>query len=153
MAYSTSSGKRYRGGKRCVAGGPNLVSCANNQQTDGISMHLFPNEETDQQRRKKWVNFVHKHRPSFHATASSCLCSAHFTDSCYDVNLALANSLNMKRRLKEDAVPTIDVAGIVAPAEEQLTDRRRRQVSIIISCVRSEGVSPTYMMNFNIMRM
>ena len=69
------------------------------------------------------------------------------------MNLALANSLNMKRRLKEDAVPTIDVAGIVAPAEEQLTDRRRRQVSIIISCVRSEGVSPTYMMNFNIMRM
>ena len=91
--------------------------------------------------------------PSFHATASLCVCSAHFTDSCYDVNLALANSLNMKRRLKEHAVPTIDVAGIVALAEEQLTDRRRRQVSIIITCVRSEGVSPTYMMNFNIMRM
>jgi hypothetical protein len=34
------------------------------------------------------------------------------------------------------------LAGIVAPAEEQLTDRRRRQVSIIISCVRSQGVSP-----------
>jgi hypothetical protein len=49
MAYSTSNGKRYRGGKRCVAGGPNLVSYANNQQNDGKSMHLFPNEETDQQ--------------------------------------------------------------------------------------------------------
>jgi hypothetical protein len=43
----------------------------------------------------------------------------------------------MKKRLKEDAVPTIDVAGIVAPAEEQLTDPRRRQVSIIISCPRT----------------
>jgi hypothetical protein len=47
------------------------------------------------------------------------------------VNLAFANPLNMKMRLKEDAVPTIDVAGIVAPAKEQLTDRSRRQVSII----------------------
>jgi hypothetical protein len=26
VAYSTSNGKRYRGGKRCVAGGPNLVT-------------------------------------------------------------------------------------------------------------------------------
>jgi hypothetical protein len=49
MAYSTSNGKRYRGGKRFVAGGPNFVSYANNQQTDGIFMHVFPNGETDQQ--------------------------------------------------------------------------------------------------------
>ena len=52
MAYRTINEKRYRGGKRCVAGGPNLVSCANNQHTEGISMHLFPNEETDEKRRK-----------------------------------------------------------------------------------------------------
>ena len=50
------------------------------------------------------------------------ICSAHSDDSCYDVNLDLANALNMKRRLTEDAVPTIDVAGIVPMAEEQPTD-------------------------------
>ena len=152
MAYRTINEKRYCGGKRCVAGGPNLVSCANNQHTEGISMHLFPNEETDQKRQKKWVNFVHKQRPGFHATATSCLRSAHFEDSCFDVNLTLAKSLNMKRRLKGDAVPTIDVAGIVPQAEEQMTNRRRRQVSIIIiPCVYSEAVSSPYM-NLNIVR-
>jgi hypothetical protein len=31
------------------------LKCYNNQQTDEISMHLFPNKETGQQRRKKWV--------------------------------------------------------------------------------------------------
>ena len=112
MAYSSIKGKRDQGGKRCVAGGPNLVSCANNHRMEGISMHLFPREETDAQRRKKWINFVRKHRPGFQATPTSCLCSEHFEDSCYDMNLAVAKSLNMKRRLKQDAVPTIDVAGI-----------------------------------------
>ena len=101
MAYSTIKEKCNRGGKRCVAGGPNLVSCANNHRMEGISMHLFPNEEKDQQRRKKWINFGGKHRPGLQATPTSCLCSAHFEDSCYDVNLALAKSLNMKRRLKK----------------------------------------------------
>ena len=128
MAYSTNSEKRYRGGKSCVAGGPNLVSCANTNKIERISMHLFPHKETGLQRRQKWVNFVRKHRSGFHASATSCLCSAHFDAMC--VNLALAKPLNMKRRLKEDAVPTIDVAGIVPTAEEQPTDRRRRQVSI-----------------------
>ena len=100
-------------------------------------MHLFPNKETDAQRRNKWVKFIHKHRPGFHATATSCLCSAHLEDSCYDMNLELAKSLNIKRRLKEDAVPTIDVAGIIPPAEQQMTEQKRRQVnnaSIVYAC-------------------
>lgn len=128
MAYSANSGKRPRGGKRCAAGGPNLVSCANTWNTEGISMHMFPKEETDSQRRRKWINFVRKHRPHFNPTSNSCLCSAHFEESCYDVNLSLAKSLNMKRRLKKDAFPTVDVAGIIPEVEKQLTDRERRRV-------------------------
>ncbi len=145
MAYISNRRKASRGGKRCVAGGPNLVSCANDSKTEGISMHLFPNEETDAQRRNKWVKFVHKHRPGFHATATSCLCSAHFEDSCYDMNLELAKSLNIKRRLKEDAVPTIDVAGIIPPAEQQMTERKRRQVnnaSIVYACAQRRILRP-----------
>ena len=30
MVYRTNSAKRVRGGKRCVVGGPNLVSCGYN---------------------------------------------------------------------------------------------------------------------------
>ena len=44
----------------------------------------------------------------------------------------LAKSLNIKRFLKDDAVPTIDVAGMGPPVEEQLTDRNRRKVSIFM---------------------
>ena len=132
MAYCANSVKRARGGKRCAAGGPNLVSCANTWYTEGISMHMFPKEETDSLRRKKWINFVRKHRPYFTPTSNSCLCSAHFESSCYDVNLSLAKSLNMKRRLKRDALPTIDVAGIVPEVEERLTDRERRRVSTLL---------------------
>ena len=96
MAYRTNSDKLPREGRRCVAGGPNLVSCTNSQHTEGISMHLFPKEETDRQRQRKWVNFVHKHRPSFQATKTSVLCSAHFEDSCFNMNLMLAKSINIK---------------------------------------------------------
>ena len=112
-------------------------------------MHLFPHNETDHQRRQKWVNFVRKHRLGFHASATSYLCSVHFDDSCYDVNLALAKTLNMKRRLREDAVPTIDVARIVPTAEEQPTDRTQRQVYTKI-CMRR--LSPMRRVNFNTMR-
>jgi hypothetical protein len=120
MAYTINSGKRYRGGKRCVAGGPNLVR---------LSMHLFPKQETDHQRRRKWVHFVHKHRPGFRDTVSSCLCSAHVEDSCFDMNLALAKTLNMKRRLKGDAIPTIYVAGIIQwPKNSRQVDHKDRLV-------------------------
>ncbi len=57
MVYRINSAKRVRGGKRCVVGGPNLVS-VNNQLTEGISMYLFPNAETDAHRRNKWKIFV-----------------------------------------------------------------------------------------------
>ena len=40
------------------------------------------------------------------------------------MNLMLAKSLNIKRFLKDDAVPTIDVAGIVLPVKEQLQQFR-----------------------------
>ena len=96
MAYIINSDK-LSCRRRCIAGGPNLVSCANSQHTEGIPMHLFPKEETDPQRQRKWVNFVHKHRPSFQATKTSVLCSAHFEDSCFNINLMLAKSLNIKK--------------------------------------------------------
>lgn len=34
-------------------------------------MHLFPIKETESQRRRKWVNFVRKHRKGFEASSAS----------------------------------------------------------------------------------
>ena len=86
-------------------------------------------------------NFVRKHRPSFNASRTSILCSAHFEDSCYTMDVTLAKTLGIKRILKEDAIPTVDVAGNVLPAVEYLSERKRRQVALNIMLV-----------NFNIMR-
>ena len=147
MASSSTSDKRPRGGKRCVAGGPNQVSCANSQHTDGISMHMFPSETKDRQRQRKWENFVRKHRPSFNASRTSFLCSAHFEDSCYTMDVTLAKTLGIKRILKEDAIPTVDVAGIVLPAVEYLSERKRRQVVYTVSLNLN-----IMLVNLNIMR-
>ena len=48
------------------------------------------------------------------------------------MNLMLAKSLHIKRFLKDDAVPTIDVAGTVPTVWEQLAGRNRRKVSIFM---------------------
>ncbi len=71
---------RKRGGNYCRTAGPNKVSCKNSSYTSGISMHYFPKNEAV---RKKWMNFVRKHRKDFVASQKSCLCSAHFDQNCY----------------------------------------------------------------------
>ena len=54
-------GSRPRGGKCCVAGGPNNVSCTNGQYTKGVSIHNFPNANKEPERHGAWVKFVRKH--------------------------------------------------------------------------------------------
>ena len=41
-----------RGGRYCAAGGPNNVSCTNNSNTPGVSMHIFPKDESV---RRRWT--------------------------------------------------------------------------------------------------
>ena len=127
MAISPNRALRPRGGKYSVAGGANQVSYTNSKHTDGISMHVFPSELKDPERRE-WVGFVRKHRPHFTPSNSSVPCSAHFEESSFTTNLSISSSLWMKRKLKENAVPTIDVAGRVAPLVEELSERKRRLV-------------------------
>ncbi len=49
--------KAKHGGRRCVAGGPNSISCGNSEYTDGVSVHLFPNKEKDSKRYNAWMRF------------------------------------------------------------------------------------------------
>lgn len=116
----------HRGGKSCVAGGPNEQSCTNKQHTEDVSFHYFPKNPDV---RKKWVKFVQKHRQGWKPTDTSVLCSAHFEDDCFTTNRRISRELNMKSWLKRGAVPTIDIAGGVSSGTGSLTERRRRQVS------------------------
>lgn len=113
-----------RGGKYCVAGLPNNVSCTNTSYTVGISMHRCPkNPET----RQKWVKFVRKRRLDFTPTDISFLCSMHFLPTCLtrrqDITVDdIEASTRLKKTLSSGAVPTedgVDEAAFVLLVEEQ----------------------------------
>lgn len=127
MAQRDSDSKR-RGGESCVAGAPNGESCTNTQhtRTEGISLHRFPKGEAV---RKKWTEFVQRHRQGWQPKSYSVLCSAHFEESCFARNRQIAASLGMNITLNRDAVPTIDAAG--KPKTPELSTRDRRYVSSI----------------------
>ena len=122
--------KRAKKGAKnyCVAGGPNKVNCSNKTGMPGISVHYFPNEES---LRQKWTQFVRINRRDFVPKKSSCLCSAHFEDSCFEHKpLSLMDTtgkaIELKKRLIKGSVPTrTDVVPYTSP----LTDRKRRRVS------------------------
>ena len=107
-----------------MAGGPGLVSCTNRTHTEGVSIqrHMFPKEEV---RRAKWERFVRKHRPNFKAAQASVLCSVHFEQTCFHRLLNVGDS-RQNRRLKETAVPAIDVAA--SNPLKETSKRERRQV-------------------------
>lgn len=122
------------GGFYCVAGGPNQQSCKNSTSTEGISMHEFP---SDEQTKKKWVDFVRRHRPDFQPTRYSALCSIHFEAQCFNRMFSLADlgggSSSMtksKRRLEKGSIPTIHAANEPQQKESD-SERSRRQVSSI----------------------
>ena len=122
-----------RGGKYCVAGGPNNISCTNSQHTEGVSIHRFPNAKKEPERHAKWVKFVRKHRPAWKPSETSVLCGSHFEDSCFQQNRQIAASLGMKSRLKHDAILTLDNANEVQQRVQQpLTNRERRKVQNLI---------------------
>lgn len=119
---------RPRGGKYCVAGGPNNASCTNGQHTKGVSIHNFPNANKEPERHGAWVKFVRKHRPGWNPSGTSILCGSHFEDSCFEQNRAISGSLGMSTRLKRDAVPTLDNANEGMQIENSPSDRERRKV-------------------------
>lgn len=127
--------KKRISGKYCVAGGPGNVSCTNNSKTKGISMHMFPRDDSI---RDKWVRFVRRHRADWQPSKTSVLCSVHFDISDFeqrpDLNLGGAESFKTKRWLKKNAVPTKDC---VEQQENVVTSRERRKVCVCM-CERCE---------------
>ena len=85
---------------RCVAGG-----CLNTAK-DGVSLHGWP---TNVRLTRQWTNAVRNTWANFNQTASSKLCSSHFSDDSFETQSVIAHSLGlkMKKILKPHAVPTI----------------------------------------------
>ena len=86
---------------RCVAAG-----CSNSAQ-DGISVFTFPK---DPELKKKWTTQVKRTRDCWKGPSTySVLCSAHFTEDCFEPDIKLYQSFGLKktRQLKPGAVPSI----------------------------------------------
>ena len=121
--------KKKKGGQNyCSAGAANNVNCSNKTGTPGISLHYFP---TDENLRKKWTRFVRIHRKDFVPKKSSCLCSAHIDESCFEHKSVLienegGQSSELKKNLIKGSIPTKDT---VVPFKSPLKSRKRRKVS------------------------
>lgn len=116
--------KIRRGGRYCVAGGPNNVGCSNSSYSDGISMHQFPR---DRERRSKWIKFVQQHRRDFvNPGRYAALCSAHFTENCFVRSCTDLVGMKFHRKLERNAIPT---RAVQQESSDVLSDRAKRQVS------------------------
>ena len=133
---STSKSCKRRRERYCVAGLPKGISYTNSQHTERKSVHTFPLKEKtgkDRKRHQAWVSFVRRHRPKWSSTNSSFLHSDHFDESCFTKNQEITTKLEMKRKQKPDAVPTIDLllTDTADTIDQSLTDRAKRQVRFI----------------------
>ena len=102
------------GGKYCVAGFSKQRPCKNSSYSEGISMHMFPQ---DQNQCDAWTKFVRRHRPSWNPTTSSALGSTHFCANDFirrpDITVLPASvrsprKILSKSYIKPGTVPTVD---------------------------------------------
>ena len=87
--------------KRCVAAG------CSNTYSENVSLFKFPKDPV---LRQKWVKNVQRMRAQWSGPSEhSVLCSQHFDSSCFERDSELASQMGMqkRRRLKDDAVPTL----------------------------------------------
>ena len=87
--------------KCCIAAG-----CSNTYKQN-VSLFIFPRDPT---LRERWTRQVRRTRAGWSGpTATSYLCSNHFTEDCFDESSLMAAKLGFKKRktLKPDTVPTV----------------------------------------------
>ena len=120
-----------RGGRYCVAGGPNTTSCTNTSYTEGVSMHYFPSDDIVKQ---AWVRFVRRHRKDFIPSKSSSLCSVHFKDSCFERRASVLSGESdskFKRFLIKGSIPTRDTGPVFFSRKQKKTKKGK---SIVFFC-------------------
>ena len=93
------------------------MSCNNNLETKGISLHIFTRNKVFY---NQWICFVQRHRANWQPSKTSVLCSAHFESACFeqrvDLNLKETEDTSLfksRRWLKKDAVASIDCPAVV----------------------------------------
>jgi len=86
-----------------------VYGCSNESQKDcSISFHTFPKER---ERKQTWTHFcgrINKGGKIWQPTATSKICSRHFTKSCFEhIGAASLYGIKFKTKLKDSAIPTL----------------------------------------------
>ena len=115
--------------KRCVAAG------CSNTYSNNVSLFVFPR---DRSLRQEWAKQVKKTRPKWGGPSDySVLCSDHFTDDCFEPESLLAPKLGveMRRKLKRDAVPTLFKSEEAGPGKRRATALQGFMHFVFLFCV------------------
>lgn len=105
---------------RCV-----VARCSNTTQ-DGVSLFKFPK---DPHFRSLWDRFVRLKRADWRGGHDrSLICSAHFTDECFDISSVTQKKLEFGKRLllTKTAVPTLNVCPSVDWNTQSLSQPKGR---------------------------
>ena len=125
---------------RCVAAG-----CSNTPDSSkGIFLHNIPFYGDDRpearSRRKQWIDFVRRKRAKFEPSATSVICSRHFSPEDYCQRFEFVKT---RPQLVKDHIGTSALPRIYACDENEtrnLSDRSRRQVRSCIKVVSGPGL-------------
>ena len=101
---------------RCIVG-----KCSNTTK-DGFTLHTFPKDEKT---RRLWTRFVQNTRADFKApSATSVICSGHFTPDCYDPSVELKRKLGISCRLEvlPGKVPTLKLVPSKVPTATEVEE-------------------------------
>lgn len=96
-----------------------------------VTFHRVPGAD-QRELRKKWLSAIG--RPKENLPKCPYLCSDHFDPSCFDESVDLRNKLlgGTKRKLKDDAVPTIlahkTAPKVRASSVARVAKRKRQEV-------------------------
>ena len=100
-----------------------VPECTNHStKTKSVSYHKIP---TDQALQKAWIARIK--RENLPPVKNCYVCSEHFEDSCFEVNLMeKLSGMKRKRKLKSDAVPSIfNFSSSTKPAKRRATSENR----------------------------
>lgn len=86
-------------GKSCCVGSCSLKSIGTTDNSESVSMHMFPNKNKDFTRWNQWRSFVSNTRKDFEPSAHSYICQCHFTADQYHNK----NEFDMQRKLNPKA--------------------------------------------------
>ena len=118
--------------ERCVVYGCNNTAST----TKGISLYRIPyfddTRPEAKSRRKKWASFIQRKRDKWQPSASSVVCSQHFTEDCFEYGSDTVEKYKVPKLTRDEigitAVPSLLPKATSLASERTLRKQQREKV-------------------------